>query len=58
MTKWRLDKLIHRDEYQMVIEHNKRLEADNAGLREQIKFYRKKLLKERLNEEIDTSARR
>jgi len=56
MTKWRLDKLIHRDEYQMVIEHNKRLETDNAGLREQIKFYRKKLLKERLNEEIDTSA--
>ena len=56
MTKWRLDKLIHRDEYQMVIEQNKRLEADNAGLREQIKFYRKKLLKERLNEEIDTSS--
>jgi hypothetical protein len=55
MTKWRLDKLIHRDEYQMVIEQNKRLEADNAGLREQIKFYRKKLLKERLNEE-ETNA--
>jgi len=55
MTKWRLDKLIHRDEYQMVIEHNKRLETDNAGLREQIKFYRKKLLKERLNEE-ETNA--
>ena len=48
--------MIHQDEYQMVIEQNKRLEADNAGLREQIKFYRKKLLKERLNEETNTSA--
>ena len=55
MTIWRLDKGVHRDEYQMVIEQNKRLEADNAGLREQIKFYRKKLLKERLNEE-ETNA--
>jgi len=56
MTEWRLNTLIHRDEYQRVNEENKRLETDNAGLREQIKFYRKKLLKERLNEEINTSA--
>jgi len=56
MTKWRLNKLIHRDEYQRVNEENKRLEAENAGLREQIKFYRKKLLKERLNEETNASA--
>ena len=48
--------MIHRDEYQMVIEQNKRLESENAGLREQIKFYRKKLLKERLNEETNASA--
>jgi len=54
MTKWRLNKLIHRDEYQRVNEENKRLEADNAGLREQIKFYQKKLLKEDRNREGGT----
>jgi len=54
MTKWRLNKLIHRDEYQRVNEENKRLEAENAGLREQIKFYQKKLLKEDRNREGGT----
>jgi len=54
MTKWRLNKLIHRDEYQRVNEENKRLEAENAGLREQIKFYQKELLKEDKNREGGT----